>query len=139
MRGHYDFSKGKKNPYVSRLNRPDADHLFEMAVVRQVTGRLESNRVCDTRRFGCPQIRVYHRRGRGKQSPSLLFRCGCCAERVEVFYGLDGLEINGVHGAIEDWRELLGPLLGWRGWGNRQSALRKRRPSRSGLRRSGSE
>jgi hypothetical protein len=30
---------------------------------------------------------------------------------VEIFYSEDGLEINGVNGAIEDWREILLPLL----------------------------
>jgi hypothetical protein len=30
---------------------------------------------------------------------------------VEIFYSEDGLEINGVNGTIEDWREILLPLL----------------------------
>jgi hypothetical protein len=30
---------------------------------------------------------------------------------VEIFYSEDGLEINGVNGAVEDWREIMLPLL----------------------------
>lgn len=70
-----------------------------------------NNRFCDTTRFGQPQIRVYHRKSRGQQSPRYLLKCGCCDEKLEIFYSEDGLEINGVNGAIEDWREILLPLL----------------------------
>lgn len=70
-----------------------------------------TNHFYDTSRFGQPQIRVYHRRGRGKRSPRYLLKCGCCDEKVEIFYSEDGLEIKGVNGAIEDWREILLPLL----------------------------
>jgi len=38
-------------------------------------------------------------------------KCGCCKEKVEIYYSDDGLEINGVNGAIEDWRDILLPLL----------------------------
>ena len=70
-----------------------------------------SNRLYDTARFGQPAIRVYHKKGMGKQSPRYLLRCGCCEERLEIYYADDGLEIGGVNGAIEDWREILLPLL----------------------------
>lgn len=69
------------------------------------------NSIYDTARFGQPQIRVYHRKGNGKKMPRYLLKCGCCDEKVEVYYADDGLEINGVNGAIEDWREILLPLL----------------------------
>jgi len=69
------------------------------------------NRFYDTTRFGQPQIRVYHRKGSGKKSSRYLLKCGCCDEKVEIFYSEDGLEINGVNGSIEDWREILLPLL----------------------------
>jgi len=69
------------------------------------------NRIYDTSRFGKPQIRVYHKRGVAKKMPRYLLKCGCCDEKVEVYYDDDGLEINGVNGAIEDWREILLPLL----------------------------
>ena len=70
-----------------------------------------SNRIYDTSRFGQPQIRVWHRRGKGKQSPRYTLRCGCCDQKLEIYYSEDDLEIGGVNGAIDDWREILFPLL----------------------------
>ena len=70
-----------------------------------------SNRFYDTKRYGYPQIRVYHRKGKGKKSPRYLLKCGCCEQKVEIYYGDDGIEINGVNGSIEDWRDILLPLL----------------------------
>ena len=70
-----------------------------------------ANRVYDTSRFGQPQIRVFHKKGVGKKMPRYLLKCGCCDEKVEIYYDHDGLEINGVNGSIEDWREILLPLL----------------------------
>jgi len=70
-----------------------------------------SNRFYDTSRFGQPQIRVYHRKGTGKRYPRYTLRCGCCDQKLEIYYAEDGLEIGGVNGAIEDWREILLPLL----------------------------
>ena len=70
-----------------------------------------SNRFYDTSRFGQPRIRVYHRKGEGKKCPRYLLKCGCCEEKLEIHYADDGLEIGGVNGAIEDWREILLPLL----------------------------
>ena len=72
---------------------------------------LRKNRFYDTSRFGQPQIRVYHKKHLGKRSPRYLLKCGCCDEKIEVYYDRDGLEIGGVNGAIEDWREILLPLL----------------------------
>ena len=70
-----------------------------------------ANRFYDTSRYGYPQIRVYHKKGYGKKSPRYLLKCGCCKEKVEIYYGDDGLEINGINGSIEDWRNILLPLL----------------------------
>ncbi len=70
-----------------------------------------ANRFYDTSQYGYPQIRVYHRKGSGKKSPRYLLKCGCCEEKVEIYYSDDGLEINGVNGSIEDWRDILLPLL----------------------------
>ena len=69
------------------------------------------NKFYYTERFGQPQIRVYHKKGYGKRSPRYLLKCGCCDEKLEIYYDETGLEINGVNGAIEDWREILLPLL----------------------------
>jgi hypothetical protein len=44
-------------------------------------------------------------------SPRYLLRCGCCDKALEIYYGPDDLEINGVYGSIENWREILLPLL----------------------------
>lgn len=70
-----------------------------------------ANRFYDTHRFGQPQIRIYHKKGKGKRMPRYLLKCGCCDEKLEIYYSEDGLEIGGVNGTIEDWREILLPLL----------------------------
>jgi len=70
-----------------------------------------SNRFYDTSRYGQPMIRVYHRKGQHKKSPRYLLKCGCCDQKLEIYYSDDGLEIGGVNGAIEDWRDILLPLL----------------------------
>lgn len=69
------------------------------------------NRFCDTSRFEYAQIRVFHKASRGKHTPRYLLKCGDCDEKIEIHYAEDGLEIGGVHGSIEDWREILLPLL----------------------------
>jgi len=56
----------------------------------------------------------------GIKSPRLLVGCGCCNEKVEIYYDAipsknshkDGLEINGVNGTVHQWRKVLLPLLG---------------------------
>ncbi len=70
-----------------------------------------ANRFYDTVRFGMPEIRVYHKAGAGKKSPRYLFKCGCCERKIEVYHDNDSLEINGVNGSIQNWREILLPLL----------------------------
>ena len=70
-----------------------------------------SNRFYDTRRFGQPQIRLRHRKAIGLKSPSYVLRCGCCDQELAIFYADDGLEIGGVNGTLEDWREILLPVL----------------------------
>lgn len=84
--------------------------LAEERIVRQTIPK-RKNRLYDTTRFEYPQIRVYHKAASGKRAPRYLLKCGDCEETVEVHYGEDGLEIGGVHGSIEDWREILLPLL----------------------------
>jgi hypothetical protein len=70
-----------------------------------------TNRYYHVRPEGYPQIRVYHRKGSGKRMPRYLLKCGCCDEKLEIYYDHEGLEINGVNGSIEDWREILLQLL----------------------------
>lgn len=69
------------------------------------------NRFYDTARFRHPEIRVYHQKGKGKKCPRYLLKCGCCEQKLEIYYAPDGLEIGGVNGSIDDWREILLPLL----------------------------
>jgi hypothetical protein len=69
------------------------------------------NKFYDTSRFEYAQIRVYHKAARGKHAPRYLLKCGDCDQQIEIHYAEDGLEIGGVHGSIEDWREILIPLL----------------------------
>lgn len=89
-----------------------------------------SNRVYDTRRFGQPQIRVYHRRGTGRKMPRYLLKCGCCEQKLEIYYADDGLEIGGVNGALADWRQLLEPLLRRRRQSNRNRGAECRKRTR---------
>ena len=51
------------------------------------------NRFYDTSRFGQPEIRLYHKAGKGKKSPRYLLRCGCCERKLQIYYADDGLEI----------------------------------------------
>lgn len=60
---------------------------------------------------GTWQLRVFHRNAVGKRDPRYLIKCGCCNEKVEIYYGGGTLEINGVMGSVENWREVLLPLL----------------------------
>ena len=47
--------------------------------------------------------------------PSFVIKCGCCEQKVEIFYDHDSreesLEIGGVDGSLKNWREILLPLL----------------------------
>lgn len=75
-------------------------------------GMLKMNRkFAHTRPDGYFDVRVSHLKRKGKRDPRYLFRCGCCDNKFEIYYGGDSLEINGVMGSVENWRELLLPLL----------------------------
>lgn len=69
------------------------------------------NKFYNTERFVQPEIRIYHKKGSGKKAPRYLLKCGCCNEKLEIYYDDKRLEINGVNGSIEDWCEILLPLL----------------------------
>ncbi len=62
-------------------------------------------------------LRVTHRKHgtrNPKSGPCYNIRCGCCKEKIQIFYDDDGdlfLEINGVNGSVQNWREILLPLL----------------------------
>ena len=63
------------------------------------------------RRDGYFDIRVSRQARNGKRDPRLLLRCGCCPGKLEIYYGGDSLEINGVMGSVGNWKEVLLPLL----------------------------
>ena len=52
----------------------------------------------------------------GTRDPYLLIKCGCCDEKVTIDYDEASLEleINGVSATVEDWRDVLLPLLGFK-------------------------
>jgi hypothetical protein len=70
-----------------------------------------NQRLGQTLKDGYFAMRTFHRGKKGKKDARFLFKCGCCDEKVEVYYGGDSLEINGVMGSVENWRTLLLPLL----------------------------
>lgn len=70
-----------------------------------------NRRIALNRPDGYNAIRVFHRSRVGKKDPRFLLKCGCCENAFEVYYGGDSLEIGGVMGSVENWRELLLPLL----------------------------
>ncbi|MEK7079675.1 MAG: hypothetical protein AAB901_00105 [Patescibacteria group bacterium] len=89
---------------------------IQMPVVRKIEDRGHG---------GLMPLRVTEGKGRAKKGgvriPRLLIRCGfgCCDSRLEINYDddptrdlhTDTLEINGVFGTIDQWRQLLLPLL----------------------------
>ncbi len=76
---------------------------------------LENRKMAVSDNKGGWLIRVHHRKKRklrqGVHDPRYLLKCGCCDEKVEIYYGGGFLEINGVHGSVENWKALLLPLL----------------------------
>jgi len=57
------------------------------------------------------ELRIFQRATQGNKSPRYLIKCGCCDEKVEIYYDEESLEINGVLGSLENWRQILLPLL----------------------------
>ncbi|MEW6027279.1 MAG: hypothetical protein AB1599_08290 [Planctomycetota bacterium] len=64
------------------------------------------------------KLRVRQYPGRGKRSPYLMVKCGCCPRSVRIYFdkkkepfGEKSLEINGVFAGLKEWRRLLLPLL----------------------------
>lgn len=64
-------------------------------------------------------LRLTKRAQTKRISPRLLVRCGCCDQSLKIYYdgrragnlNLDSLEINGVNGTVDQWRQVLLPLL----------------------------
>jgi hypothetical protein len=57
-----------------------------------------------TRPDGYFAIRSFYRSKEGKREQRFLFKCSCGNGELEVYYGGDSLEINGVMGSVENWR-----------------------------------
>jgi hypothetical protein len=63
---------------------------------------------------GYHALRIFARKGRGEKSPRLLIKCGDCENALEIYYDSkypEDLEIGGVLGSVENWREILLPML----------------------------
>jgi len=92
-----------------------------------------NRKVALTRSDGHNEVRVFHRGRKGTKDPRLLFKCGCRENKFEVYYGGDSLEIGGVMGSVENWGELLLPLLNMSLPGQKvrkRNASRRARPKR---------
>jgi hypothetical protein len=67
----------------------------------------------------CMPLRITRRGRRKFKSSRLLVRCGCCDQSLEIYYDekttgnphQDSLEINGVNGTVDQWRQVLSPFL----------------------------
>jgi hypothetical protein len=70
-----------------------------------------NKRLAQSRPEGGFALRVFHREQAARKVPRYLIKCGCCDERVEIYYDANTLEINGVIGTLANWREILLPLL----------------------------
>ena len=71
---------------------------------------------------GVLPLRLTRRKGRKLMAPSIRVKCGCCNEAVEIYFdderacnpSTDTLEINGVIGTVNQWKQILLPLLGFK-------------------------
>jgi hypothetical protein len=71
------------------------------------------NRKMNQRRDdGESALRVYDRAAAPGRMARRLIKCGCCDESIEIYHDETTLEVNGVYGSIQNWREVLLPLLG---------------------------
>jgi len=64
------------------------------------------------------RLRIWEHPGKGKRSPYLLVKCGCCQRVVKIYFDKKkeplpekSLEINGVYAGLKQWRKILLPLL----------------------------
>ncbi|MEA3208896.1 MAG: hypothetical protein QOE70_1953 [Chthoniobacter sp.] len=73
-----------------------------------------NRKLLQRRADGYSALRVFARKGRGKQSPRLLIKCGDCDKALEIYYDPqhpEDIEVGGVYGSTASWREVLLPLL----------------------------
>ena len=95
--------------FEERLRKKAEYEKTRMALKNPIPKRKNAIYICRT--DGYPQIRIYHKKAAGKKSPRYLLKCGCCENKMEIWYDKEALEIAGVHGSIENWKEILLPLL----------------------------
>lgn len=65
-------------------------------------------------------LRVWRRKGRGKMLPRIRIKCGCCDQFMDIRPddlvtadpSMNILEISGVMGTVDQWKQVLLPLLG---------------------------
>lgn len=58
------------------------------------------------------KVKAFHKQGKGKKSPRFLVKCRCgCKNKLEIYYDDYGLEIAGVDGSLEEWRDILLSIL----------------------------
>lgn len=74
-------------------------------------GKLNNKRMYITDTNGCSLPRCYWSRRKGKESPSVLVKCGDCNEKVKIYYGKGTLEVNGVLASNRFWKTLFEFLL----------------------------
>src|SRR5262249_21349207 len=95
----------------------------------------ETNRkLARTRLDGYFDIRVFHWSRNAKKDPRFLFGCGCCEGKLEVYYGGDGLEINGVMGSGKNWRGNVVAVLNIDTLGQEPRKRARSRPSKASKR-----
>lgn len=61
------------------------------------------------------KLRVWSTAEKGLKYPSVLVMCGDCDEKVRIYYGADGMEINGVNGSWKEWLAILSDMKKARG------------------------
>jgi len=50
-----------------------------------------------------PLLRVWHRKRKGPRCARYLVKCGCCNQKIEIYYDADSLEIGGVQASKNEW------------------------------------
>ena len=72
---------------------------------------IKNRKIAQSREEGGFALRIFHRKSQKKKMPRYLIKCGCCNKSIEIYYDETSLEINGVMGSIQNWKEIFEPLL----------------------------
>lgn len=79
--------------------------------MNRIEDRVYNRKLCVSDGKDGYRLRVSCRKGKGKQSSRLLIKCGDCDSAIQVYFDSEGLEIGGVHASLDEWRDVLLPLL----------------------------